>query len=104
MTQKPKKIRPSRLRIWIISVSIFLIMLLVFFTIDRTSLEPNLNDSNNIAGKAAERLTESKFFNEWISPFSFPLFNLATTLFVLVLLGKAITDIFLIKRNKQNYS
>lgn len=97
MTEKIKKSGPNRLRSWIINLGVFFIVLLVFYTIDGTSLEPILNDSNNIAGRAADWLSESRIFNEWISPFSFPLFNLATILFVIALFGKAVTDIFSIK-------
>src|SRR5690625_5178872 len=102
MTKRPKKGSPNRLRSWLINLGAFLIVLLIFFIIDGTSLEPNLNDSNNIAGRAADWLSESRLFNEWISPFSFPFFNLATTLFVIALFGKAVTDIYSIKENKQH--
>ncbi|MYL56288.1 hypothetical protein GLW20_02075 [Virgibacillus halodenitrificans] len=101
MTGKQKKSPSNRIRSWIITLGLFFSMLLIFFAIDGTFLEPKLNDSNNIAGKAADWLVESRLFNEWISPFSFPWFNLVTTLFVIVLLAKAVKGIFSIKEIKQ---
>ena len=62
--KKTKKSGPNRLRSWLINLGSFLIVLLIFFTIDRTSFEPNLNDSNNIVGRAADWLSESRLFNE----------------------------------------
>lgn len=101
MTSDQKKSRPNKIRSWITTLSIFFIVLLIFVAVDGTSLEPNLNDSDNIAGRAADWLLESRIFNEWITPFSFPWFNLATTLFVFCLLAKAVTDIVLMKGIKK---
>lgn len=102
MAEKLEKSRRNRLRGWIINLGVFLIVLLAFFIIDGTAFEPNLNDSNNLGGRAADWLSDSKLFNEWISPFSFPLFNLATTLFVIALFVKAVIDIFSIKESKED--
>ncbi|HLR68470.1 YfzA family protein [Virgibacillus alimentarius] len=101
MTDEQKKGRLHRIRWWIIALSVFFIVQLIFFTIDGTSLEPNLNDSDNIVGKYADWLLESRLFNEWITLYSFPWFNLATILFVIFLLANAVTDIFSIKEIKQ---
>lgn len=97
---KQKKARPNRRKWWLIAISTFVIVQFIFFMIDGTSLEPRLNDLDNMIGRAADWLLESKIFNEWITPYSFPWFNLAMTLFVIVLLINAIIDIFTIK--KQN--
>lgn len=102
MDNNSKKNHPNRLRSWLINLGVFFIVLLIFLIIDETSFVPNLNDSDNIAGKAADWLSESKLFNEWISPFSFPFFNLVTSLLVIVLFVKVIKDIFSIKKTKQN--
>ena len=65
-------------------------MQLIFIIADGTSLEPNINDSGNIAG----RVLESDLFTKWISLYSFPFFNMATMVFVIAIFAKAITDIF----------
>jgi len=79
MTDKQEKRHLNRIRDWVI---------------DGTALEPNLNDSGNIGGRLAGWLQESSLFNEWITPYSFSWFNMVTTLFFIVLLVKAVADIF----------
>jgi len=76
------------------------IVQLIFLIIDGTSMELNINDSGNIFGRYANWILELKLFNEWITLYCFPWFNLATTLFVIFLLANAVTDIFSKKRNK----
>lgn len=89
MTDKQVKERTNRKRWWwITSLSIFFIAQFIFFAIDGTNLEPNLNNT-----VWAKWLVESKLFTEWIAPFSFPWFNMVTTLFATVLFLKAVTDI-----------
>ncbi|MCD4647432.1 hypothetical protein AR454_01875 [Bacillus mycoides] len=102
LTDKQKKERPNRIRWWIINISIFFIVQLIFLIIDGTSLEPNLNDSGNIFGRYANWILESKLFNEWITLYSFPWFNLATILFIIFLFANAITDILSKKRFKEH--
>lgn len=101
MTDKTKKGRPNRIRWWITALIVFFIVQLIFFTIDGTLLEPNLNDSDDIVGKYADWILESRLFNEWITLYSFPWFNLATILFVIFLLANAVSDIRSIKGVKQ---
>ena len=97
MTDKQEKGRANRLKWWWITcISIFFILQFIFFAIDGTYLEPNLNDT-----MWADWLTGSKLFTEWITPFSYPWFNMVTVLFATVLLLKAVTDIFTIKKNKK---
>lgn len=74
----------------------------VFFIVDGTIFEPNLNDSDNVAGKAADWLEETELFNVWFTPFNFPWFNLVTLLYIVFLLVSAIVDTFSLKRDKQN--
>ena len=90
MTFKRKKDRPSRIRSWIITLGVFFIVQLVFIIVDGTSLEPNINDSGNIAG----RVLESGLFTKWITPYDFPFFNMATMVFVIAIFAKAVTAIF----------
>lgn len=76
--------------------------MIVFFIVDGTIFEPNLNDSDNVAGKAADWLEETELFNVWFTPFNFPWFNLVTLLYIVFLLVSAIVDTFSLKRDKQN--
>ncbi|MFB9973963.1 hypothetical protein FPQ10_06815 [Allobacillus sp. SKP2-8] len=102
MTDKQKKGRFKRLKWWISSLSIFVVFMIVFFIVEGTIFEPNLNDSDNVAGKAADWLEESELFNVWFTPFNFPWFNLVTLLYIVFLLVSAIVDTFSLKRDKQN--
>lgn len=88
-----KKRRTNARKSWLLTLSVFVIMLVVFYLIDGTALEPRLNDSNNIAGRMVDWLNGSTIFNEWITFFTFPWFNLVTFVFILALLLKAITDL-----------
>lgn len=90
MISKRKKDRASRIRSWIITLGVFFIVQLIFIIADGTSLEPNINDSGNIAG----RVLESDLFTKWISLYSFSFFNMATMVFVIAIFAKAVTDIF----------
>ncbi|SDJ29808.1 YfzA family protein [Natribacillus halophilus] len=101
MTETQNKSRPNRIRSWIIKLGGFFTILLIFFALDGTFLEPNLNDSNNIAGRAATWLEGSSMFNQWFSPFSFSFFNLATMVIASGLLVRAVEEIFSIKRIKE---
>nr|WP_289038707.1 YfzA family protein [uncultured Allobacillus sp.] len=99
--QKGGRFKRKRLSWWISSVSLFFVFLIIFFIVDGTIFEPNLNDSNNVAGKAVDWLEESRLFNVWFVPFHFPWFNLVTLVYILFLLVNAITDILSFSRNKQ---
>lgn len=102
MTDRQKKGRFSRLKWMVSSLSIFVVFMIVFFIVDGTIFEPNLNDSDNVAGKAADWLEETELFNVWFTPFNFPWFNLVTLLYIVFLLVSAIVDTFSLKRDKQN--
>ncbi|UNK17911.1 YfzA family protein [Paenibacillus sp. N3/727] len=96
MTDKRKKDHPNRIRSWVITLGVFLIVQLIFIAVDGTSLEPNINDSGNLWG----RILQSELFTEWITPYSFPFFNLCTVVCVIAILAKAVTDIFSSIKNK----
>ncbi|GIO27387.1 YfzA family protein [Ornithinibacillus bavariensis] len=78
---------------WMSIIAIFLIMQLIFFVVDGTSLEPNINDSDNLFAKIARGILDSKLFTEWISPYSFPFFNMFMTIHVIAILIQAVHDI-----------
>lgn len=61
-----------RMRNWIITLGLFLIVQLIFYAVDGTSWEPNLNDSRNLAGRMFGWLLNMKLLTEWIAPYSFP--------------------------------
>ena len=89
---KQEKRRIHSGRSWLLTLGVFVIMLVVFYLIDGTALEPRLNDSNNIAGRMVDWLNGSVIFKERIAFFTFPWFNLVTFVFVLALLIKAIIE------------
>ncbi|GAA0374820.1 YfzA family protein [Bacillus horti] len=92
LPKKKEKERPSGIRSWGILLGAFVLSQIIFFFVDGTSWEPNMNDSGNILG----RILESQLFTEWITIYSFPFFNLATTVFAIVILSTAVKE-FLFK-------
>ncbi|MDX8046522.1 YfzA family protein [Gracilibacillus sp. S3-1-1] len=79
---------------WLIILGIFVVVQLIFMVVDGTSLEPNINDSGNLGARIARWVLESKLFTEWITPYSFPFFNLCITIHVIAILIQVIEDIF----------
>ncbi|WDU77600.1 YfzA family protein [Lysinibacillus sp. G01H] len=79
------------LKRWIITICIFLIVQLIFITVDGTALEPNMNDSNNLVARMGRWILDSRLFTEWITPYSFPFFNMFITIHVIAIL---IADFF----------
>src|SRR5699024_2671780 len=71
---KKKKGYINELRRLIITVSLFLLMQLLFIGIDVTSLEPNLNKMGSFTNK----LKEKDFFNKWFILYENPIFKLIT--------------------------
>ncbi|MGM7684675.1 YfzA family protein [Cytobacillus sp. Hm23] len=65
---------------WMITIGIFLIVQLIFITVDGTFLEPNIHDSDHLIAKFGRWVLESKLFTQWITPYSFPFFNLFMTI------------------------
>ncbi|MFY0521277.1 YfzA family protein [Lysinibacillus sp. UGB7] len=54
--------------------------------VDGTSLEPNINDSDKLFAKIGRWVLDSKLFTEWITPYSFPFFNMFMTIHVIAIL------------------
>ena len=92
MTTMGKTQNTNLAKRWIIIISIFLIVQVIFILIDGTFLEPNINDSDNLLSRIARQILDSKLFTEWISPYSFPFFNLFTTIHVIAILIPAVKD------------
>lgn len=93
MTTMGKTQNSNLAKRWIIIIGIFLIVQLIFILIDGTFLEPNINDSGNLILSIARWILDSKLFTEWISPYSFPFFNLFMTIHIIAILIPAVKDI-----------
>lgn len=78
---------------WISIVGIFFTVQLIFITIDGTFLEPNINDSGNLFARFGRWILNSKLFTEWVTPYSFPFFNMCMTIHVIAILIQALQDI-----------
>lgn len=85
---------------WIISLGIFFIVQIIFLAVDGTYLEPNINDSDILVARIGRWILDSKLFTEWITPYSFPFFNMFITIHVITLLIQLLKDLFL--RYKKN--
>ena len=78
---------------WMMTVVIFFIVQVIFIAIDGTLLEPNINDSGNLFGRIARWMLGLKLFTDWIAPYTFPFFNMVTTVYVIAMLIQAVHDI-----------
>jgi len=103
MTDTEKTHNINLAKRWIIALGIFLIVQLIFIAVDGTALEPNMNDSNNLVARMGRWILDSRLFTEWITPYSFPFFNMFITIHVIAILiaalGNIISTIFL--KNKE---
>ncbi|MBW8351174.1 YfzA family protein [Bacillus sp. IITD106] len=91
---------------WTITIGIFLIVQLIFIAVDGTFLEPNINDSDNLFARTGRWILDSKLFTEWITPYSFPFFNMFMTIHVIALLIQAVQDVIssMLPKNKKEGS
>lgn len=78
---------------WMITISIFLIVQLIFLTVDGTFLEPNINDSGNLFARIGRWILDLKLFTEWIAPYSYPFFNMFMTIHLIAILIQAVHDV-----------
>ncbi len=76
---KKKKGFANELRRLIITIGLFLIMQIVFITIDGTFLEPNFNRIGNFASG----LADAQFFKIWSFLYDNPIFRLITPIAIL---------------------
>ena len=88
-----KKYNSSLIKRWVTTIGIFLIVQLIFIAVDGTFLEPNINDSNNVFIRIGRWILNSKLFTEWITPYSFPFFNMIMLFHVIAILLQAVQDI-----------
>lgn len=92
MSYVSQKSHPNRTKRWMIRIGIFVVLQLIFIVVDGTFLEPKLNDSDNVFTVMLSGILESKLLNEWIAPYSFPLFNLILIVHVAALILQAVAD------------
>lgn len=93
MTDTEKTHNINLAKRWIIALGIFLIVQLIFIAVDGTTLEPNMNDSNNLVARMGRWILDSRLFTEWITPYSFPFFNMFITIHVIAILIAALGNI-----------
>ena len=86
---------------WLITVGLFLIIKLLLIAIDGTFLEPNLNDSGNMISRIGTYILEARLFTEWITPYSFPLFNLLVMLQIIAISIQALQDMINLRMSKK---
>ncbi|KHF41594.1 YfzA family protein [Halalkalibacter okhensis] len=71
---------------WVVTFALFCITQLIFIAVDGTFLEPNINDSDNLIARLGRWMLDAKLFTEWITPYSYPFFNLCVTIHVIAIL------------------
>jgi len=92
MSYVSQKSNPNRTKRWMIRIGIFVVIQLIFVVVDGTFLEPKVNDSDNVFAVMLRDILESKLLNEWVAPYSFPLFNLILIVHVAALLLQAVAE------------
>ncbi|PAE06556.1 hypothetical protein CHI12_15775 [Terribacillus saccharophilus] len=90
-TEKAQSLTP--IRRWITYLGIFLLVQVIFVLVDGTSLEPNINDSDSFIPRTFRNILDSSLFMEWITPYSYPYFNMVMTVHIIALLIMAIAEI-----------
>lgn len=93
MVGEEKSRHTSLAKRWIITIGLFLTLQLIFYFVDGTFLEPNINDSDNLFAKMGRWILDSKLFTEWVTPYSSPFFNMFMTIHVIVIMIQAVEDI-----------
>lgn len=93
MTDIEKTHNSNLAKRWMKTIGIFLIVQLICIAIDGTFLEPKINDSGNLFARLGRWILDSKLFTEWITPYSYPFFNLCMTIHVIAIMIQAVQDI-----------
>lgn len=93
MSDTEKSIHTDRAKRWLLTIGIFLIVQLIFMFVDGTSLEPNINDGGSLIARIGRWILESRLFTEWITPYSFPFFNMFMTIHLAAILIQAVWEI-----------
>lgn len=85
MSEIRKKGRTKQDRSWMISIGAYVGLQIIFLIIDNSSWSPGFNK-----GAFFDRLTNSKFFTEWFTPYDIVQFNIFTMFFSITLLPAAL--------------
>lgn len=94
MSKRDTKAHKNPTKRWALIIGIFVLVQMIFFAIDETFLEPNINDSGLLYARIIRKILGSALFTEWITPYSYPFFNFAMTVHVIAILLQAGVDIF----------
>lgn len=90
-TEKAPTLTP--LRRWITYLGIFLLVQVIFILVDGTSWEPRINDGDSFIPRMFRSILDSSLFTEWITPYTYPYFNMIITVHTVALLIVAIAEI-----------
>ncbi|MEK3733369.1 MULTISPECIES: YfzA family protein [Paenibacillus] len=93
MSGTEQSVQASQVKKWLSIIAVFIVFQLIFFAVDGTFLEPRINDSNNWFAQLGRWILDSKLFTEWITPYSYPFFNMFMTVQVISILVVAVQDI-----------
>ncbi|MFP7493388.1 YfzA family protein [Terribacillus saccharophilus] len=88
-------------RSWIISIGIFLLVQVIFFLVDGTVWEPNINDSNDFFPRMFRSILDWELFTEWFTPYSYPFFNMAMFIHITALVITTIADVIAVLFSKK---
>ncbi|WP_242144341.1 MULTISPECIES: YfzA family protein [unclassified Bacillus cereus group] len=86
MANTPKKEHPNRRRDWMLTLGAFLVLQLIFIVCDSFSWSPNFKEG----GALFKKISNSKFFTEWFTPYKTSQFNIFTAFFAITLLPHAL--------------
>ncbi|WP_255212164.1 YfzA family protein [Terribacillus saccharophilus] len=82
-------------------LGVFLFVQIIFVLVDGTSLEPNINDSDSFIPRTFRSILDSSLFTEWITPYSYPFFNMVMVVHIIALLIVAVADIIALLFSKK---
>ncbi|MBD8007431.1 YfzA family protein [Bacillus norwichensis] len=89
------KERSSAKKSWVLSISTFVLLQIIFLTMEFTGWIPNLKDMD---GTVFGKIAESKFMEEWFNFYETPYFNMCTFIFGITFLSHgvigALRDVF----------
>ncbi|WP_020621225.1 YfzA family protein [Paenibacillus daejeonensis] len=82
----------SRLKSWVTTVLVFLLVQLIFLTMDFFALYPNLREQGNFARSIMDALPD-ELFTTWFAPYDFLFFNFVTAVMVVAIVLAALKDV-----------
>ena len=82
----------SRLKSWITTVLVFLLVQLIFLTMDFFTLYPNLREQGDFAKTILNALPD-ELFTTWFAPYDFLFFNFVTAVMAAAIVIAVLTDV-----------